>query len=45
MVCLFSAKGDCEKPLNAWYTVNGLWATGSLGFLVYYSIRELKQGF
>lgn len=45
IVCLFSSKGDCEKPLNAWYTVNGLWACGSLAFLIFYSWYELKRGF
>jgi len=45
IVCLVSEKGDCQKPLNAWYTVNGIWATFSLVFLAYYSLKELKLGF
>mmetsp|Transcript_13788 Transcript_13788/g.18822 ORF Transcript_13788/g.18822 Transcript_13788/m.18822 type:complete len:188 (+) Transcript_13788:342-905(+) len=45
VVCLLSSKGDCEKPLTGWYTVNGLWATLSLSFLAFYSWTELKQGF
>ena len=45
MVCLLSSKGDCEKPLNGWYTVNGLWAMFSGCFLALYSWTELKKGF
>ncbi len=37
LVCLVQGKGECQKPLTAWYTINGLVATGSLLFLGYYS--------
>jgi len=31
-------QGPCQKPLLAWYTINGLWAAISLVTLAYYSI-------
>ena len=45
LVCLFREKGPCEKPLTAWYTVNGLWAAMSIIFLAYYSFSQLKKNY
>lgn len=45
IVTIINNKSACEKPLNAWYTINGLWATFSLAFLAYYSYSQLKKNF
>lgn len=38
-VVLFRPQGSCKKPLTAWYTLNGLWATLSILFMAFYTLR------
>jgi hypothetical protein len=38
VVCLMNDTSACQKPLSAWYAVNGMWATFSLCFLAFYSV-------
>ena len=45
LVCLVQNKGPCEKPLTAWYTINGMWACMSLAFLGWYSYTQLRNNF
>lgn len=45
LVCLVQGTGDCQKPLTAWYSINGLWALGSLVFMAYYSFIQLKNNY
>lgn len=45
MVCLIQGQGPCEKPLTAWYTLNGIWACISLTYLTYYSCTQLRNNF
>ena len=35
----------CEKPLHSWYAINGIWATLSFAFTVWYSYRQLKRNY
>ena len=45
LVCLVRDQGPCQKPLLAWYSLNGIWACLSVLFLIYYSWTQLKNNY
>lgn len=44
IVVLFKPE-HCHKPFKLWYTLNGLWATFSFFFIIWWVHKELKHNF